>query len=281
MCGTLFKSSFSLVLAVFCLVAGCACPTFLMDRYSTADRVAQSGGFKKLLVKTKDVTLMSYCRFTASGQPMNLYIEGDGSAWLSRTRLSNDPTPQNPLVLELARQDPAASVAYLARPGQYIAGDISPVDPAWWSDRRFSNGVVAAMNEAIDILLSKSGGKGIHLVGYSGGAALAVLIASGRTDVKSLRTVAGNLDPDEVNRYHRVSPLEGSLNPMDVAESLRDFPQRHFVGSGDTIIPPSVARSFVKRTGRQNTEAITVVEGATHTEGWREKWRSLLTMPPQ
>jgi len=281
MCGTLFKFTRSLVLAVFFLVAGCACPTFLMDRFAAADRVAQSGGFEKSYVKTKDFTLMSYCRFTSPAQPLNLYIEGDGAAWLSRTQLSHDPTPQNPLVLELAGLDPAANVAYLARPGQYAAPAASPGDPSWWSDRRFSNEVVNAMNEASDSLLAKSGGNKINLIGYSGGAALAVLIASRRTDVNSLRTVAGNLDPEGVNRYHRVSHLEGSLNPMDVAESLKELPQRHFVGSKDTIIPPFVAQSFVKRAGSQHAGEITLVEGATHFKGWREKWKSLLAMPLQ
>ena len=36
--------------------------------------------------------------------------------------------------------------------------------------------------------------KGIHLIGYSGGGAIAVLTASRREDVLSVRTIAANLD---------------------------------------------------------------------------------------
>lgn len=177
--------------------------------------------------------------------------------------------------------DAAANVAHLAQPGQYTAAAASPGDSSWWSDRRFSNEVVNAMNEAIDSMLAESGGNKINLIGYSGGAAIAVLIASRRTDVNSLRSVAGNLDPEGVSRHHRVRPLMGSLNPMDIAGSLRGLPQRHFVGSKDAVIPPFVAQSFMKRAGSLYGREITIVEGANHVKRWREKWKSLLTVPLQ
>jgi pimeloyl-ACP methyl ester carboxylesterase len=262
----------------FLLTVGCA--TLLpQNRYAAADRIAAAAGFQKSTIRTLSFTLTAYVRVKNPGGPIHVYIEGDGAAWLSRTRLSEDPTPKTPLVLELAALDPASNVAYLARPGQYAADGVPDCDAAYWSDKRFSNEVVEAINEAVDALRDRAESREIHLIGYSGGAAVAVLTAARRADVASLRTVAGNLDPEAVNRYHHVSPMKDSLNPMDAALKLRDLPQRHFVGSQDTVVPPGIARSFLKRAGRRDSSGITVVEGATHTRGWQERWKELLVIP--
>jgi hypothetical protein len=91
--------------------------------------------------------------------------------------------------------------------------------------------------------------------------------------------VAGNLDPVAVNRLHGVSPLDGSLDPMDAAEKLTTLPQRHFVGSEDIVVPPWVARSFLLRSGRRDGDGVTIVEGVSHAKGWKENWKSLLAVP--
>jgi hypothetical protein len=279
MYATLSKSGCLLLLMVLLLTSACAAMTPLIGRNETADRIARDNGFEKSFIKTKSFTLTAYCRCAKPGDTLNLYIEGDGSAWLSRTRLSDDPTPRRPLVLDLAAMDPAANVAYLSRPGQYTAKDSSLCDPSYWSDKRFSSEVVDALDEAIEALRTRTGATRINLIGYSGGAALAALIAVKRSDVVSLRTVAGNLDPEAVNRYHNVSPLNGSLNPMDAAVKLKGLPQRHFVGSKDAVVPPFIAQSFMKRAGDQDEGKITIVEGASHANGWRERWKSLLAIP--
>ena len=265
------------VALLFLLTQGCTLVPFARDGRAAADQVARSGGFKRIVVQTRSFPLTAYVRCAKPGDSLNLYIEGDGAAWLSKTRLSDDPTPAAPLVLELAGIDPAANVAYLARPGQYA--DV-PGDPAYWAERRFSGEVVAALGEAIDGLARGCRSGQIHLIGYSGGAALAVLVAAERTDVVSLRTVAGNLDPAALNRYHRVSPPDGaSLDPLNAAGKLGGLPQRHFVGSRDSVVPAFIARSFLERAGSRDFSRITVVQGATHAGGWREQWRALLALP--
>lgn len=272
------RSAAPLLSLCFLLTVGCA--TLLpQNRYAAADRIAAAAGFQKSTIRTLSFTLTAYVRVKNPGGPIHVYMEGDGAAWLSRTRLSDDPTPKTPLVLELAALDPASNVAYLARPGQYAADGVPDCNAAYWSEKRFSSEVVEAINEAVGTLRDRAGSREIHLIGYSGGAAIAVLTAARRSDVASLRTVAGNLDPEAVNRYHHVSAMKDSLNPMDAAEKLRDLPQRHFVGSQDTVVPPGTARSFLKRAGRRDSSGITVVEGATHTRGWRERWKELLVIP--
>jgi hypothetical protein len=259
------------------LTSGCAAWQSQADRQAAADRIARDGGFEKVSIEAAPFTLAAYLRVTTPGAPLHLYIEGDGAAWIDRAWRSEDPTPKRPLVMELAALDPAPNVAYLARPGQYPAAGSSPCDPAYWSDRRFSAEVVTAMGKAVDTLAAKGKAREIHFIGYSGGAAIAVLLAAGRTDVASLRTVAGNLDPEALNRHHRVSPLHrDSLNPLDAAPGLCRLPQRHFVGAEDGVVPPLAARSFVARAGFRDERAITVVTGASHSEGWRGQWKRLL-----
>jgi hypothetical protein len=46
---------------------------------------------------------------------LTVYIEGDGFAWLSRSQASYDPSPLNPVGLELALRHPLGESAYLAR----------------------------------------------------------------------------------------------------------------------------------------------------------------------
>lgn len=280
MCGMNSKQIVRLLLSFGLLLAtGCATLSPQNGRYAAADRVAAAAGFRKAYIKTASFTLTAYMRYASQGDPLHIYIEGDGAAWRSRTWLSDDPTPETPLVPELASLDPAPNVAYLARPGQYAATGIPDCDAAYWSEKRFAAEVIAAINEAINILREQARAKEIHLIGYSGGAAISILIAAQRGDVTSLRTVAGNLDPEAVNHYHQVSPLKDSLNPLDVAEKLRAIPQRHFVGARDTVVPLQIAQSFLKRTGHQNGSEITIVEDAGHARGWREQWKTLLAVP--
>jgi pimeloyl-ACP methyl ester carboxylesterase len=259
---------------------GCASIGPSGDRYDAADRVAAAGGLTKVHIQTRDFALTAYGRISRPGADITVYIEGDGSAWLSPTLLSGDPTPARPFVLQMAALDPAGNVAYLARPGQYASGSSPGCDPLYWSDKRFSPEVVEAMNEAIDRLRGASGSRKVDLVGYSGGAAVAVLVASRRSDVASLRTVAGNLDTEAVNRHHGVSPLAGSLNPADRAKELAALPQRHFAGAKDTVVPAFIVRSFLEQAGDPDGRRLVILEGVSHSRGWLERWRELLAVPP-
>lgn len=267
------------ILSILFVLTGCATLSPSIGRHIASDRLAGSAGFEKSFLKTKHFTLTTYHRFKKPGETLTVYIEGDGNAWSSRRRLSDDPTPRNPLMLELAGEDDSANVAYLARPGQYPESGRPDCEPAYWSDKRFSKEVIISMGEAISRLALRAEADKINLIGYSGGAAVAVLIASQRVDVVSLRTIAGNLDPEALNRYHHVSPLTGSLNPMEAAILIRDLPQRHFVGSKDKTVPSFIAQSFVRRAGDEDDKRITVIEGATHSKVWRERWKELLSAP--
>ena len=257
-------------------ISGCATGSGPIATYSLSDNLAALNGFKKIFLKTSRFTLTAYTRISHLGNPIHIYIEGDGVSWVSRTQLSDDPTPRKPLVLELAAMDASPNIAYLARPGQYSESGKPECDSSYWSDSRFSKEVVDSMNEAVENLAHQAGTEHIHLIGFSGGAAIAVLVASNRHDIDSLRTIAGNLDPDAVNKYHHVTRFKNSLNPIDVAEEIRNIPQRHFIGSSDRVVPLSVIESFVRREGDKDDRRITLIDGVGHTKGWQEKWKKEL-----
>ncbi len=256
-----------------------AMPAF-MERAYSAQKRACLAGFDKEYVKSGIFTLMTYRRFKAPSENIRIYIEGDGRAWNTKSRLSDDSTPSNPIALLLAAADPADAIVYIARPGQFPSPDSAICDPTYWSARRFSPEVVEAFDKIIDILKKKSKAKNVELVGYSGGGALAVLVASRRSDVSAIRTVAGNLDPKALCSYHNVSQLDGSMDPMAFAQKIVHIPQRHFIGSKDKTVPPSIAESFVRMEGGKDYGCITVIDGATHKDGWSQRWEELLLIPP-
>ena len=276
------KNIYILILLLISVsILGCASIPLFKDRASVADDIAAKAGFIKEYIRAGDFSLMTYQRFNRHSDNISIYIEGDGMAWENKHRLSDDPTPLNPVALRLAALDPADNLAYIARPGQYSFSGFSECDSKYWSGFRFAPEVINSFSRVIDTLKEKSGAKYVELVGYSGGGAIAVLVAAGRSDVVGVRTVAGNLDSKELSKYHRVSQLDGSKDPIDAAGKVAHIPQRHFVGSRDKIVPPLIAEYFVRMEGDKGYARITVVDGVSHNHGWQKRWRELLLMPLQ
>lgn len=259
------------------LLAGCALP----DRNERANALAANAGLQREQIHTRVFELTAFTRMTRTDRPLTVYIEGDGLAWISRSEPSLDPTPRNATGLALAAADPAPNVAYLARPCQFTA---MPANPAcaipYWTGKRFAPEVVDSLDHAIDQLAARVPGQRIDLVGYSGGGALAVLIAARRSDVESIRTVAGNLDDEFVNRLHHVSPMPESMNPVDVASQVAAIAQIHFSGSTDTVVPTQVAQRFVSATGGQCAR-VEVVPEIAHDGDWVRVWPALLRIEPR
>lgn len=249
--------------------------------YQRAQTLAAEGGFASQYLAAGRFQLLALSRFLHPGKDVTIYLEGDGAAWHSRSRLSSDPTPRQQLVLKLAGLHTSGNVAYLARPCQYVLrkgmGENCTSDQ--WSSERFSEDVIHAMDQAIDELKRQAGARRIHLVGYSGGGAVAALVAAGREDVASLRTIAGNLDHVAFCREHRLSPLAGSLNAADVAASIDRVPQLHFVGGRDRIIPARLLDLYLSRQSGPHCSRMHVVAEASHFEGWLERWPGLLNEP--
>lgn len=268
------------ILALTLFVFGCSAVGGRLDK---ANKIAASADMKYELVRADGFVLTTFNKINSPGAEVNIYIEGDGFAYAARDRVSANPTPRDPLALRLASKDTAENIIYIGRPCQYTDMKLNPrCERQFWSSNRFAPITVRSVNKAIEILKSKYGFSKINLIGYSGGAAIAVLVASGRNDVASIRTVAGNLDHKAVNTYHSVSQLDkASLNPVDYAGNVRNIPQYHFVGEDDNIIPPFIAKNFAMTLDDGNKcVKVSSVKNATHHSGWEEHWNYLLTKTP-
>ncbi|MGF7208098.1 dienelactone hydrolase [Skermanella aerolata] len=265
-------------------LAGCtATPA---ERSSSAGEIASRGGLSKGTLRSRGFALTTWSRFAppaeaSSAYDVDVYIEGDGYAWETTTDPSSDPTPLNPVALRLAAADRAPSVLYLARPCQFRpAGTRDSCGVPFWTSQRFAESVVASLDEAIDRTLPPSTRRRLTLIGYSGGGGLAVLLAARRSDVAAVVTVAGNVAHGVWTSHHRVSPLLGSLDPIDSAARLAAVPQLHLVGANDRIVPRLIADSFARRSPPGGCIRIVTIAGASHDSGWLENWPALLDRIP-
>lgn len=249
-----------------------------LDTREHAEQLAHNAGLTRSQIASNGFVLTVYSRLINPEQAINVYIEGDGLAWVSRHQLSTDPTPREAIGLALAVQDTAGNVVYLARPCQFNDFNQTPCDSDYWSNKRFSEKVIDAMNDEVDSFVLKTHGQKVNLIGYSGGAAVAVLIAARRNDIASLRTVAGNLDHVYVNKIHQVDLMPESLNAIELANEISLIPQLHFVGLQDQVIAKEVALRFIGQQKSKNCSALLEVE-ATHQEGWVKQWKQLLLQP--
>jgi dienelactone hydrolase len=132
------------------------------------------------------------------------------------------------------------------------------------------------MNEAVEKLKQQYGASELVLIGYSGGGAVATLVAAKRSDIKTIITVAGNLDTDAWVRLYGLEPLSESINPASIAQSIRNIPQIHYVGGKDDVIPRAISQSFLQKMGRPNQAKVIELSNYGHVCCWTEGWSELL-----
>lgn len=211
---------------------------------------------------------------TSAPPRLTIYIESDGAPWPTATTPPYDPTPVKPLVLQMAAADTAAAVAYIGRPCQYLDDAALEVcDPALWTHGRFSESAVAATSRAVDQIKRAAGARDVALAGYSGGGAMAALVAARRDDVVCLVSVASPLDTAAWTRSIGVSSLRTSLNPAQFTDTLINVAQTHFTGNDDTVVPPATINSFV---APMKNARVVARAGADHDCCWVRDWRELL-----
>ncbi len=240
---------------------------------SLTDRGADHS-FRAVTFEAPPFTLAGLIKGRPGQSPdLVVYLEGDGRG-VVRGRVTQDPTPSRAMGFELARSDPAPDVLYLARVGQFQPAQTGPDYQAYWSNKRLSEESVQAASLAIDQAKASRGAQRLHLVGYSGGGGLAVLLAERRSDVATVATVAGLLDTGWWVREKNYQPLTGSLNPADRAAALVVTPQVHFYGTEDTIIPETMSAHF--QTLAPFTDFQRVRVETNHWKGWPELWPGLL-----
>ncbi len=246
---------------------------------AAADSLARLHGWAGSWLEAGRFSLLTYRPFVWRGTgDLTVYIEGDGRSWISRTELAADPTPRTGRVLKLAVRDPG-DAAYLARPCHYLdAAQIAGCHQRYWSLARYGEDVVEAIDAALDTLKRRAGADRLRLVGYSGGAQLAILVAARRNDVTGIITIGGNLDHRRWTVSQGVSALTGSLNAADVADVVRDIPQVHFLGELDTTVGREVIDSYLARMPVMSQSRVIVVPGYDHGCCWADNWPGLLAV---
>lgn len=207
---------------------------------------------------------------TTGNGALLIYYGGDGTPFVRPDAIASDPTPRRALTLELLAGGSQPAV-YLGRPCYHGLQD--GCDPGLWTIGRYSEAVVASMAAATERLLNESGLDHVVLVGYSGGGALALLVAERLESVRAVVTIAANLDTDAWTRLHGYSPLETSVNPAAVAGTRGDLVHLHLTGSVDDNVPPSVQQSLRETL---SAEAFRTVSGFDHRCCWVEEWPRLL-----
>ena len=214
---------------------------------------------------------------SASRAVLHVYLEGDGAAWWAQRVPPADPTPRTSVALPMALEDPHTSVAYLARPCQFLPATAQPHCPVhWWTSGRWGDAVISLTSQALDRLRRDSGARELVLVGHSGGGTLAVLVAAQRSDVRCVVTMASPLDLQAWAEGQGVSPLTGSWNPADVPVTAGRFQERHLQGEADRVVP---AYSMGRYGERLRPEHVMRVPLQGHSQGWVQRWRSAHRSP--
>lgn len=213
-----------------------------------------------------------------------IYIEGDGFAYVSRSKPSDNPTPKTPVGLQLALQDTGNhSIYYIARPCQYIDDEIfsKRCTKKYWTTHRYAPEIIDSLNHTINHIKSNTDITSFNLVGFSGGGNIAGLLAMQRDDIESIRSVAGNLDNDFFTKYHKVSDMPYSLNMADYADKLSSTPQIHYISENDAFVPSEITKSYLNKLPHKNCTKVINVKNTTHLEGWDKRWPDLLQNIPQ
>ncbi|HHK2171741.1 TPA: alpha/beta hydrolase [Pseudomonas aeruginosa] len=260
-----------MALLIGALLAGCRSPREALQQLADAHgrqlEILPGQPFPLAMLPPQSATKVTRLR---------VYLEGDGHAWATATQPSMDPTPHNLLVARLAVDDPMPN-AYLARPCQFVMAPAC--EPDLWTDRRFSQEVVTSLSQALDLMKQRYGNREFELVGYSGGAALALLLAAQRDDVTLAQTLAGNLSPRLWAQMKGLSPLSASLDPLDYQDQLAAIPQRHLVGDADDVIPASLAKAYLERLPPYTCGQVALSPATDHQQGWENAWRKWRGQP--
>lgn len=248
------------------LLASCATPT------QRIDEAAARFGFESLRLEGNGFELAAFFKpgKKDTSTTLHVYLEGDGTPWISHRTISDDPTPRDPVMLRLMNLDDGPAL-YLGRPCYYGHAADRGCSPALWTHRRYGPEVVDSLAAALRSFLPKHAVERLVLFGHSGGGALAILLAPHFPETSAIVTLAANLDIDVWTGYHGYSPLLGSLNPV---RTRRDgVLELHYLGENDRTIPSSVFEPIAKQRPHAR---VVVVPNFDHRCCWQEIWTDVL-----
>jgi pimeloyl-ACP methyl ester carboxylesterase len=197
-----------------------------------------------------------------------VFIEGDGVPWTEDGLApSLDPTPVNPLAFRLMLKTPATGF-YVTRPC-YFGVEIQSCESKWWTSARYSAVVVDSIAKVVEQSVDPA--SSIIIVGYSGGGALAMLVAPRLRNAVAVVTVAGLLDTDAWTQFHGYDRLVDSINPSESVMSPNIL-QIHLIGQKDRNIPSD---QTVLATGNWKGAVVLRYPSYGHVCCWERDWTKI------
>ncbi len=190
-------------------------------------------------IQTPFFTLAAWVKETSPNATFRIYIEGDGRAFTSTGKPSNNPTPTSDTLRKMAFANTSANVAYIARPCQFVTDDSCSQED--WTTGRFSPQAVTSMATAIKQIAGK---REVIIYAYSGGALISGLVINNFPEipVRKWITYAGLLNHTSWTEYKNLPPLTGSLD----LTQLPELPQVHFIGDKDKVIPLELSKQWTQ-----------------------------------
>lgn len=263
------KIQFYWLIGVVLLLGGCASQKNL-------DQLVEENRLERQTITTDHFSHLLIATNTRRDtfETLHVYIEGDGRPWLRKDAIAADPTPRNPLALKLMLKDHTPSI-YLGRPCYYGLMRSPDCLPPTWTHRRYSAEVIDSMQAALEQYLQEHNYKHLTLIGYSGGGAIAMLLAPRFPQTTKLATIAANLDIDAWTRQHHFSALSGSLNPAKLPPLPSSIKQTHFAGKRDKNVPVAIIKYV---SSRQSNSTVRIMETFDHVCCWEKEWPRLLQL---
>jgi len=130
------------------------------------------------------------------------------------------------------------------------------------------------MHTALQHIILRDRYKKIILIGFSGGGALAVLLARELPQTQAVITIAGVLDTDAWTDFHNYIPLSGSLNPARLTALPDNIRQIHIQGDRDVNVPPKLTTAYLQK---QDNATVIRYPDVDHTCCWENYWADILT----
>lgn len=246
------------------LLTACATPQQRLDR------TAVEFDFQRLALESRNFQHIAYRNRIPLDTVLHVYLDGDGSPWQRRDRINTDPTPRHPLVLQLMAQDRQAAL-YLGRPCYHGLHQAPGCSPWLWTAARYGRPVVDSLVIALREQLRDRPDVEVVLIGYSGGGALAMLMAEQLPQTRLILTIAANLDVAAWTRWHDYSPLSGSLDPA--TRPPLTIPQWHLLGEQDENVPPAISEPVIAGQPCARMERIAEFD---HRCCWSDIWPAVL-----
>ena len=114
---------------------------------------------------------------------------------------------------------------------------------------------------------------GRKIIGYSGGGTIVVGMRGCTDQLRSISTIAGNLDPAAWAEHHGYTPLQ-DLSPLVPAAIARnERKETHWQCRDDLRVPPFVTDNYFAARAHAIRH---IVDSCSHAEGWQQYWSQII-----